>query len=101
MLTEFQRRTAQAIVNIFETGSARGEYGQVTVLPDDTGHLTYGRAQTTLASGNLYLLVKAYVEAPSACLAVTLSEYLSAVWRKNSIGTIVSPLMRCYTPRKA
>lgn len=28
-------------------------------MPGDTGHLTYGRAQTTLASGNLYLLLKA------------------------------------------
>jgi chitosanase len=62
-LTDTQKRTAQAIVNIFETGHALGNYGQVTLLRGDTGHLTYGRAQTTLASGNLALLVRDYCEA--------------------------------------
>jgi len=62
MLTVLQRKTANAIVNIFETGSALGDYAKVTLLRGDTGGLTYGRAQTTLKSGNLYLLIKAYVE---------------------------------------
>ena len=31
-VTSIQKRTAQAIVNIFETGRARGDYGQVTLL---------------------------------------------------------------------
>jgi len=48
----------------------------VTLLAKDSGHLTYGRAQTTLMSGNLHLLVKAYCEAPGAELASPLSEYL-------------------------
>jgi hypothetical protein len=61
-----QRRTAQAIVNIFETGRAVGDYGAVTFLRGDPGHLTYGRSQTTLASGNLFLLVLAYCERPDA-----------------------------------
>ena len=34
MLTEEQEKTCQAIINIFETGSANGDYGQVTVLHD-------------------------------------------------------------------
>jgi chitosanase len=79
MLSKQQERTCQAIVNIFETGSARGDYGQVTVLPGDTGHLTYGRAQTTLASGNLYLLLKAYVDTPFARHAAEVSSYLPAL----------------------
>ena len=58
MLTDLQKKAAQAVVNVFETGHARGEYGQVTLLPGDSGHLTYGRSQTTLASGNLFLLIK-------------------------------------------
>jgi len=62
-ITSVQKRAAQAIVNIFETGRARGDYGRVTLLPDDPGHLTYGRSQTTLASGNLALLLHAYCEA--------------------------------------
>jgi chitosanase len=71
-----QKKTAQAIVSIFETGNPLGNYGQVTLLAKDSGHLTYGRAQTTLMSGNLHLLVKAYCEAPGAELASPLSEYL-------------------------
>jgi len=77
MLTPLQKKTAQAIVNVFETGSVRGEYGQVTLLRNDAGHLTYGRSQTTLASGNLYLLVKAYCEAPGALFAGDLNAYLN------------------------
>jgi chitosanase len=63
MTTPLQKRTAQAIVNIFETGRVQGDYGRVAVLPNDPGHLTYGRSQTTLASGNLALLLHAYCEA--------------------------------------
>src|SRR6218665_2633545 len=55
-LTATQRASCEAIVNIFETGSVRGEYGQVTLIPGDTGRLTYGRSQTTLGSGNLFKL---------------------------------------------
>ena len=40
MLTDPQKQAAQAIVNIFETGRVLGEYGQVTLLTGDTGHLT-------------------------------------------------------------
>ena len=35
MLTELQKRTAQAIVNLFETGQVRGDYGKVTLIPGD------------------------------------------------------------------
>lgn len=63
MLTPQQKKTAQAIVNIFETGKAIGDYGSVTLIPGDSGHLTYGRSQTTLASGNLALLLQAYCDA--------------------------------------
>ena len=63
MLTELQKKTSQAIVNIFETGRPLGDYGRVTVLRKDSGHLTYGRSQTTLASGNLALLLHDYCDA--------------------------------------
>lgn len=76
MLTDLQKRAAQAVVNIMETGSAQGKYGNVTLLPGDTGHLTYGRSQTTLASGNLYLLIKAYCAAVGAQFAAVLQPYL-------------------------
>lgn len=76
MLNELQKKAAHAIVNIFETGRVHGNYGQVTLLAGDTGHLTYGRSQTTLGSGNLYLLIKDYVDAPGAAYASELSNYL-------------------------
>ena len=76
MLTDLQKRTAEAIVNVFETGRARGDYAKVTIIPGDPGHLTYGRAQTTLASGNLHLLVKAYCETAGAVLAAALRRHL-------------------------
>jgi chitosanase len=76
-MNELQKRTAQAIVNIFETGRALGEYGQVTVLAGDAGQLSYGRSQTTLSSGNLYLLIKSYCELPEAAFAVPLRPCLA------------------------
>ena len=59
-LTATQIRTIQAIVNLFETGHVLGDYGQVTVMAGDTGHLTFGRSQTTLGSGNLHRLLEQY-----------------------------------------
>lgn len=76
MLTELQKKAAQAIVNIFETGRPLGDYSKVTLLPGDSGHLTYGRSQTTLASGNLYLLIKRYCETAGAELDEELMPYL-------------------------
>jgi len=75
-LTALQKLACEAIVNIFETGRVRGKYEQVTLLRGDTGQLTYGRSQTTLGSGNLYLLIKAYCAAPGAAFAEALSPYL-------------------------
>lgn len=77
--TKTQKKTAQAIVNVFETGRVHGDYGQVTLLAGDTGHLTYGRAQTTLASGNLALLIRQYCEADGAEFAAGLLPSLSAL----------------------
>lgn len=78
-LTATQAQAAKAIVNLFETGSVRGDYGQVTLLPGDTGRLTYGRAQTTLGSGNLNLLVTRYCGTPGARFAARLRAWLPAL----------------------
>lgn len=77
-LTKTQKKTAQAIVNVFETGRVHGDYGKVTLLPGDTGHLTYGRSQTTLASGNLALLIRAYCDAAGQ-FALDFVPYLPAL----------------------
>lgn len=62
-LTPLQKRTAQAIVNVFETGTVHGNYAAVSTTSGDLGVLSYGRSQATLASGNLALLLHDYVEA--------------------------------------
>lgn len=77
MLTELQKKAAQAIINIFETGSVLGKYDSVVSVTGDPGGLTYGAKQTTLNSGNLYLLIKAYAEAEGALFADELRPYLS------------------------
>src|SRR3569623_685032 len=74
-----QAQTAKAIVNIFETGSVRGDYSQVSLLPGDTGRLTYGRAQTTLGSGNLNVLIQRYCARGGARFAARLRPWLSAL----------------------
>jgi chitosanase len=66
MLTDAQKKTIQAIVNTFETGSPRGDYACITLLPGDPGHLTYGRVQASLASGNLGELIRQYIAAHSS-----------------------------------
>ncbi|MBO9548071.1 peptidoglycan-binding protein [Pseudomonas sp.] len=76
MLTALQKRAAQAIVNIFETGSVLGDYGNVTVIKGDSGHLTFGRSQTTLSTGNLYILVERYCQNPGARFSQQLQDYL-------------------------
>jgi len=76
MITELQKKSAQAIVNVFETSLPQGDYSKVTLLRNDSGHLTYGRSQTTLASGNLFFLIKAYCDAPDAEFGEELSAYL-------------------------
>ena len=64
MLTSLQKKTCQAIIQLFETSKLDGSdaYSQVTLLQGDTGGLTYGKHQTTLMSGNLYLLIQDYVD---------------------------------------
>jgi len=76
MLTEMQKRTIQAIVNVFETGKPIGNYGKVTFRGNDVGCLTYGRSQTTLSSGGLALLIQQYCDAPGATLTEKLRPYL-------------------------
>jgi chitosanase len=85
MISELQKKAAQAIVNIFETGRVRGNYGSVTLLAGDTGHLTYGRSQTTLASGNLYLLIKAYCGEEGAEFAAELRGYLDPLANRDTV----------------
>jgi chitosanase len=76
MITATQKHAAEAIVNIFETGSVRGDYSSVTLIAGDTGHLTFGRSQTTLGSGNLARLVQRYCANAAARFAAALNPYI-------------------------
>jgi chitosanase len=78
-LSKTQKRTAEAIINIFETGVVLGMYGQVTLLEHDSGHLTFGRSQTTLGSGGLARLIGAYCDTAGARFGARLKPKLSAL----------------------
>lgn len=74
-----QAQAAKAIVNVFETGSVRGDYGAVTLLPGDTGRLSFGRAQASLGSGNLHLLLARYCGTVGARFGARLRAWLPAL----------------------
>jgi chitosanase len=82
-MDDLQKETAQAIVNIFETGRILGNYGAVTVLKGDNGHLTYGRSQTTLGSGNLYRLLLNYCQQSTTPFAARLQPLLPRFLQKD------------------
>jgi chitosanase len=83
MLSDLQKRTAQAIINVFETGKPAGDYSSVVYHPNDLGQLTYGRSQTTLASGNLFLLIADYCRAEGAVFTDALRPYLGRLQSKD------------------
>ena len=60
-----------------------GDYGQVTLLVGDTGHLTFGRSQTTLGSGNLGKLLDRYCNNPGARFRRLLSPSLPKIAAKD------------------
>jgi chitosanase len=76
MLTPTQKKTAESIVNLFETDEVLGDYSKVTLIAGDTGHLTFGRSQTTLGSGNLYELVRRYCDNGGARFGARLAPWL-------------------------
>ncbi|NTV11764.1 MAG: chitosanase [Zoogloea sp.] len=80
MLTQSQKQAAFAIVNVFETGQVQGDYGNVTLIPGDPGHLTYGRSQTTLVAGkgagNLWKLLERYCASAGARFSHRLKPYV-------------------------
>ena len=64
-LIDTQKRIIESIINVFETGSAEGDYSKISIYadgPHDIRQITYGRSQTT-EYGNLRRLVNDYVNA--------------------------------------
>jgi chitosanase len=65
ILTPRQKRICERVLNAFETGSADGDYGNISIYDDGPGRIkqvTYGRSQTT-EYGHLSELVAMYVAA--------------------------------------
>ena len=65
VLTPPQKLLCERVVNVFETGSIRGNYAAISIFedgPNDIRQITYGRSQTT-EYGNLRELVQMYVDA--------------------------------------
>lgn len=56
-----------------------GIYGQVTVIEHDTGHLTFGRSQTTLSTGNLARLIGAHFDNAGARFGARRQGFLQAL----------------------
>ncbi len=65
VLTPIQKSLIERVVNVFETGTPDGDYGNITIFhdgPHNIRQITYGRSQTT-EYGKLRQLVQAYVAA--------------------------------------
>src|SRR6266566_7880228 len=65
ILTPRQKRVCERVINAFETGSADGDYGNISIYndgPERIKQITYGRSQTT-EYGHLGELVLMYVRA--------------------------------------
>lgn len=82
-MNELQQKTARAIVNVFETGRILGNYGAIAVMKGDSGHLSYGRSQSTLGGGTLGLLLTRYCAAPGARFAAPIQNFLPNVLAKD------------------
>jgi chitosanase len=64
-LTATQRLICDRVINVFETGTVKGNYGAISIYndgPHDIYQITYGRSQTT-EYGNLGKLVDMYSKA--------------------------------------
>jgi len=82
-MTDLQKQTIKTIVNIFETGRMAGNYSAVSVIPGDSGHLSYGRSQSALGSGTLSTLLNEYCRRTDAKFAAALHPYLTRVENKD------------------
>ncbi len=81
ILTPGQKRVIEQVINAFETGSAEGNYADISVFhdgPNDRRQITYGRSQTT-EYGHLRELVTRYTDAQGAAFGGVLRPYLARI----------------------
>lgn len=92
-ISALQKQKILQVVNVFETGTKEGNYGNVTLLKDGPAgadgnpirQITYGRSQTT-EFGNLKALLQQYIQA-GGLHAAALSPYISKIGKKPSLCT--------------
>ena len=82
-MDDLQKQICNALVNIFEGGRPTGNYAAVGGLRNDKGHLSYGRSQVSLMSGNLYLVIRSYCAAPGNQYGKDLESYLERMRTKD------------------
>jgi len=79
-LSDRHKKICIQVVNVFETGTAEGDYGALVIYadgPNKMRQLTYGRSQTT-EYGNLEALVEMYVQS-QGIYSSGLRPYLPAI----------------------
>jgi chitosanase len=91
-ITIQQKKKILQVVNVFETGSANGNYASVTLLQDgpiENGkpikQITYGRSQTT-EFGNLKALLQEYVK-KNGTFSNAIEPFLPQIGKKPSLCT--------------
>lgn len=77
LLGPLVKKRIESIVAVFEFGSASFDYGNVSIFRGDSGHLTYGKPQVTLASGNLFLLISAYMQRRDALYGARFAPFVT------------------------
>jgi chitosanase len=92
-----KKKKIETIVNVFETGSLEGNYGDVSIFrdgPNRMRQITYGRSQTT-EWGHLGELMALYVENKGAS-AVFFAPYLSKFGKTSLVNdtSLISELKK-------
>ncbi|MGH7785072.1 MAG: hypothetical protein ACREO5_14690, partial [Candidatus Binatia bacterium] len=81
--SEASKQKALAIVRIFETGKATGDYAALAVLNDGAG-ISYGVSQFTHRSGALAAVVEKYLATSGSAGRAVLEEKLPLLKRKTA-----------------
>lgn len=82
-----QKRICERVLNAFETGSADGDYSNISIFNDGPGRIkqiTYGRSQTT-EYGNLRELIAMYAGAGGQ-FSKDLKPYVAKIGKDALVG---------------
>jgi uncharacterized protein YgiM (DUF1202 family) len=74
---------ANQITSLMEGGTTKGDYASLTIVRDG-GIISYGKHQSTLASGSLGDIVNAYLETAKGSTAATIRSYQARVARRDA-----------------